>query len=101
MDNRAEVKRFLATRRARVTPREVGLPEGSNRRVPGLRRSEVAALAGVSVEYYTRIERGAIAGASPEVLDAITPRARWRGRPAAAIRRAGRRIGACSGSSTR
>lgn len=71
MDNRAEVKRFLATRRARVTPREVGLPEGSNRRVPGLRRSEVAALAGVSVEYYTRIERGAIAGASPEVLDAI------------------------------
>lgn len=71
MDNRAEVKNFLATRRARVTPGDVGLPAGSNRRVEGLRRSEVAALAGVSVEYYTRIERGAISGASPEVLDAI------------------------------
>ena len=71
MDNRAEVKDFLATRRAAVTPEAVGLPAGSNRRVPGLRRSEVAALAGVSVEYYTRIERGQIGGASPEVLDAI------------------------------
>lgn len=71
MDNRAEVRDFLATRRDRVTPETVGLPEGGNRRVKGLRRSEVAALAGVSVEYYTRIERGAIAGASPEVLDAI------------------------------
>lgn len=71
MDNRAEVKEFLTTRRARVTPADVGLPSGSNRRVEGLRRSEVAALAGVSVEYYTRIERGAISGASPEILDAI------------------------------
>ncbi|MBK0418315.1 helix-turn-helix domain-containing protein [Leucobacter sp. CSA1] len=71
MDNRAEVREFLTTRRERVTPERVGLPEGSNRRVKGLRRSEVAALAGVSVEYYTRIERGAIGGASPEVLDAI------------------------------
>ena len=71
MDNRAEVRDFLTTRRARVTPDEVGLPAGSNRRVKGLRRSEVAALAGVSVEYYTKIERGAISGASPEVLDAI------------------------------
>lgn len=72
MDNRAEVKEFLTTRRARVTPAQVGLPEGANRRVDGLRRSEVAALAGVSVEYYTKLERGAISGASPEILDAIS-----------------------------
>jgi transcriptional regulator with XRE-family HTH domain len=71
MDNRAEVREFLATRRARVSPEDVGLPAGTKRRVDGLRRSEVAALAGVSVEYYTKIERGAISGASPEVLDAI------------------------------
>ena len=71
MDNRADVREFLTSRRARVTPEQVGLPAGSNRRVPGLRRSEVATLAGVSIEYYTRLERGAITGASPEVLDAI------------------------------
>ena len=71
MDNRAEVREFLSTRRARITPDQVGLPAGANRRVEGLRRSEVAALAGVSVEYYTKLERGALAGASPEVLDAI------------------------------
>ncbi len=71
MDNRAEVREFLTTRRARVTPDEVGLPGGTNRRVEGLRRTEVATLAGVSVEYYTKLERGAISGASPEILDAI------------------------------
>ncbi|GAA2089583.1 helix-turn-helix transcriptional regulator [Brevibacterium salitolerans] len=71
MDNRAEVREFLTTRRARVTPEQVGLPAGTNRRVKGLRRSEVAALAGVSIEYYTRLERGAISGASPEVLDSL------------------------------
>lgn len=71
MDNRAEVREFLVSRRARVVPDDVGLPAGSNRRVKGLRRSEVATLAGVSVEYYTRLERGAISGASPEVLDAL------------------------------
>lgn len=71
MDNRAEVRDFLLSRRARLTPDEVGLPSGANRRVQGLRRSEVSALAGVSVEYYTRIERGGINGVSPEVLDAI------------------------------
>lgn len=71
MDNRAEVRDFLLTRRAKVSPEQVGLPAGSKRRVAGLRRSEVAALAGVSVEYFTRIERGAIAGVSPEVLEAI------------------------------
>lgn len=71
MDNRAEVREFLTSRRARVTPSEVGLPTGSNRRVHGLRRSEVATLAGVSVEYYTRLESGGISGASPEVLDGL------------------------------
>ncbi len=71
MDNRVEVREFLTSRRAHVTPEQVGLPTGTNRRVAGLRRSEVAALAGVSIEYYTKLERGAISGASPEVLDAI------------------------------
>ncbi len=59
------------TRRARLTPELAGLTAGPNRRVAGLRRSEVAALAGVSVEYYAKLERGAIAGASSTVLDAI------------------------------
>lgn len=72
MDNRAEVREFLVSRRAKVTPAQVGLPPGLNRRVPGLRRNEVALLAGVSVEYYTKLERGAIAGASASVLDAIS-----------------------------
>lgn len=71
MDNRADVREFLTTRRARIAPEKVGLPAGGNRRVAGLRRSEVAALAGVSIEYYIRLERGAISGASPEVLDSI------------------------------
>ncbi|MCF8571538.1 helix-turn-helix transcriptional regulator [Gordonia sp. HY002] len=72
MDNRSEVREYLISRRARMTPEQVGLPAGTtSRRVKGLRRSEVAALAGVSVEYYTKIERGAISGASPEILDAI------------------------------
>lgn len=71
MDNRADVREFLTTRRARVTPEQVGLPAGANRRVEGLRRSEVATLAGVSIEYYTRMERGTIGGASPEVLDSL------------------------------
>lgn len=71
MDNRAEVRDFLISRRANITPLQVGLPEGNKRRVAGLRRSEVAALAGMSVEYYTRLERGAISGASPEILDSL------------------------------
>ena len=71
MDNRAEVREFLTTRRAKISPEQAGLPAGGQRRVPGLRRSEVATLAGVSVEYYTRIERGTISGASPEILDSI------------------------------
>ncbi|MDH2442615.1 helix-turn-helix transcriptional regulator [Amnibacterium sp. CER49] len=71
MDNRGEVREFLTTRRARVTPEAVGLPGGGDRRVPGLRRGEVAALAGVSVEYYARLERGNLSGASDAVLDAV------------------------------
>lgn len=60
------------TRRARLTPEDVGLTSGDNRRVAGLRRSEVAMLAGVSVEYYAKLERGALAGASASVLDALS-----------------------------
>jgi transcriptional regulator with XRE-family HTH domain len=71
MDNRAEVREYLMSRRAKVTPALAGIPAGLNRRVAGLRRTEVALLAGVSVEYYAKLERGAIAGASSAVLDAI------------------------------
>ncbi|WP_435172847.1 helix-turn-helix transcriptional regulator [Gordonia hongkongensis] len=71
MDNRAEVREFLMSRRAKITPETAGLPAGGNRRVPGLRRSEVATLAGVSVEYYSRLERGTIAGASSSVLESL------------------------------
>ena len=71
MDNQSEVREFLMSRRAKLTPELAGIPAGSNRRVPGLRRSEVATLAGVSVEYYAKLERGTIAGASSSVLDAI------------------------------
>lgn len=69
--NYPEVREFLTTRRAKITPAQAGLPAGGSRRVPGLRRSEVAALAGVSVEYYAKLERGQIAGASTGVLDAV------------------------------
>lgn len=72
MDNRAEVREFLMTRRARLTPEAAGIPAGTGRRVAGLRRSEVAMLAGVSVEYYAKLERGTIAGASASVLDALS-----------------------------
>ncbi|KQO59967.1 helix-turn-helix transcriptional regulator [Curtobacterium sp. Leaf261] len=72
MVNRAEVREFLASRRARLTPETAGVVSaGGRRRVPGLRRDEVARLAGVSVDYYTRLERGNLAGASASVLDAI------------------------------
>jgi transcriptional regulator with XRE-family HTH domain len=72
MDNRTEVREFLATRRAKITPDQAGVPlYGSRRRVPGLRREEVAQLAGVSTDYYTRLEKGNLSGASDSVLDAI------------------------------
>jgi transcriptional regulator with XRE-family HTH domain len=66
-----ELGEFLRTRRARITPEEVGLPRGVRRRVPGLRRDELARLAGVSVEYYTRLEQGRSPNVSDAVLDAI------------------------------
>ncbi|MFG1653225.1 helix-turn-helix transcriptional regulator [Micromonospora sp. NPDC049275] len=71
MDNRVEVREFLTTRRAKITPEQAGIPTSGQRRVPGLRRSEVAALAGMSVEYYAKLERGQLAGVSASVLDAI------------------------------
>jgi hypothetical protein len=71
MDNREDVREFLVTRRARIRPEQVELPAGPNRRVPGLRRAEVALLAGMSVEYYSRLERGDLRGASESVLHAI------------------------------
>lgn len=71
MDGRDEFRDFLTSRRARITPDQAGLPVygGTNRRVPGLRREEVALMAGVSVEYYTRLERGNARGVSESVLD--------------------------------
>ena len=72
MDTRTEIREFLASRRAKVTPEQAGLPVyGGTRRVPGLRREEVAILAGVSVDYYTRLERGNLGGVSESVLEAL------------------------------
>ncbi|GHE73364.1 transcriptional regulator [Streptomyces spiralis] len=71
MDNRDEVSAFLKSRRDKITPEQAGLPVYGHRRVPGLRRGEVAMLAGVSVEYYTRLERGNLTGVSDQVLDAL------------------------------
>ena len=71
-NNRTEVREFLATRRAKITPDQAGVPlYGQRRRVPGLRREEVAQLAGVSTDYFTRLEKGNLSGASDSVLDAI------------------------------
>jgi transcriptional regulator with XRE-family HTH domain len=72
VDNRNEIRAFLASRRARITPQQAGLVAyGRNRRVPGLRREEVATLAGVSIDYYTQLERGKLTGVSESVLDAL------------------------------
>jgi transcriptional regulator with XRE-family HTH domain len=71
-DVRADIRQFLTTRRAKLTPAQAGLPAyGGNRRVPGLRREEVALLAGISIEYYTRLERGNARGVSDEVLEGL------------------------------
>ena len=75
MDRRTEIRDFLTSRRARITPEQAGLkvsPLAGARRVPGLRREEVAQLAGVSVPYYTRLERGDARGATDAVLDALS-----------------------------
>ena len=70
--NRADVRDFLVTRRAKITPEQAGLQfYGGNRRVPGLRREEVAMLAGVSADYYTRLEKGNLSGVSDSVLEAV------------------------------
>jgi transcriptional regulator with XRE-family HTH domain len=72
VDHRKEVRDFLVSRRARVSPEQAGLPSyGGKRRVPGLRREEVAMVAGLSVDYYGRLERGNLAGASESVLEAV------------------------------
>ena len=72
MDTAGDIREFLTSRRARITPDEAGLPAfGTNRRVKGLRREEVAMLAGISVEYYTRFERGNASGASEEVIEGV------------------------------
>src|SRR5918912_3713437 len=66
----AEIREFLTTRRSRITPEQAGLRSyGTRRRVSGLRREEVAMLAGISVEYYTQLERGSVRGVSEDVLD--------------------------------
>ena len=70
-DNRSDIRDFLAGRRARITPEQAGMPTSGRRRVPGLRREEVAVLAGVSTEWYTRLEKGHISGVSEDVLDAV------------------------------
>jgi transcriptional regulator with XRE-family HTH domain len=71
VDTKQEIREFLTSRRARITPEQAGLATYGSRRVPGLRREEVAVLAGVSVPYYTRLERGDMSGASESVLEAL------------------------------
>jgi transcriptional regulator with XRE-family HTH domain len=72
VDNRSDIRDFLASRRARITPEQAGLlPGGGRRRVPGLRREEVAVLAGVSTDWYARLEKGHITGVSEDVLNAV------------------------------
>ena len=73
-DVRGQIREFLTTRRARISPEQAGLPVygGGRRRVKGLRREEVALLAGISIEYYTRLERGTATGVSESVIDGIT-----------------------------
>jgi transcriptional regulator with XRE-family HTH domain len=71
VDLKSEIREFLTSRRARITPEQAGLRSYGSRRVPGLRREEVAVLAGVSVPYYTRLERGDTNGASQGVLEVL------------------------------
>ncbi|NQX12269.1 helix-turn-helix domain-containing protein [Microbacteriaceae bacterium VKM Ac-2855] len=71
MDNQREVSEFLRSRRDRITPEQAGIIGGGRRRVPGLRREELAMLAGTSVDYIAKMERGLLNGVSAEVLDAL------------------------------
>lgn len=67
-----EIREFLTTRRGRISPEQAGLrAHGARRRVSGLRREEVALLAGISVEYYTQLERGSVSGVSDDVVEAV------------------------------
>ncbi len=73
MDTQGALSEFLTTRRAKLTPADIGLPDfGGRRRVPGLRREEVALVAGMSAEYYKRLERGNAAGVSEAVIDGVS-----------------------------
>lgn len=73
MDSHGAISDFLTTRRAKLTPEQVGLPDfGGRRRVPGLRREEVALVAGMSSEYYKRLERGNATGVSEAVIDGVS-----------------------------
>ena len=72
VDRKDDIREFLISRRAKISPEQAGIPSyGELRRVPGLRREEVAQLAGVSTDYYTRLERGSIRGVSDSVLEAV------------------------------
>jgi transcriptional regulator with XRE-family HTH domain len=71
VDTKSEIREFLTSRRAKITPEQAGITAYGERRVPGLRREEVAVLAGVSVDYYTRMERGNLGGVSESVLEAL------------------------------
>jgi transcriptional regulator with XRE-family HTH domain len=71
LEDVVDLGKFLQARRARVNPGDVGLREDARRRVPGLRREELALLAGVSVDYYTRLEQGRAKHPSDQVLDAV------------------------------
>jgi transcriptional regulator with XRE-family HTH domain len=71
METTNDIAEFLTSRRARITPEQAGLPTYGKRRVPGLRREEVASLAGVSIDYYRRLERGNVTGVSDSVLEAL------------------------------
>ncbi|MGW0946400.1 MmyB family transcriptional regulator [Streptomyces sp. NPDC002623] len=77
--NHSELAAYLKSRRARIRPSEVGLPVGPRRRVPGLRREEVAQLAGLSADYYTELERGRGAQPSVQVLAALARALRLNG----------------------
>jgi transcriptional regulator with XRE-family HTH domain len=78
VDSKTQIREFLTSRRAKITPDRAGLPVyGGQRRVPGLRREKVALLAGVSVDYYTRLERGNVNGVSDSVLEALANSARY------------------------
>jgi hypothetical protein len=82
VDNRNEIRQFLASRRARITPQQAGLPpSGANRRMAGLRREEVALLAGVSVDYHTRLERGNLGCATTAPGASAPPPGHRRPRP--------------------